>query len=380
MSEEAADKYSRAAASPTDFAALMGAAVDAVVVIETDGRIAAFNPAAERMFGFTADEIIGRPVDVLMPEPYRSEHAGYIDRYLETGEAHIINIGREIRAIRKGGEEFPVWLSVGESVSGSGRHFVGIIRDLSEQRRIELERRALEVKLADVSRLSLLGAMAAGIAHEINQPLTAIINYSQAVRNLLERDTLDRETLRTACLGIADQVQRADEVIRNLRQFVRAREFERDRLDVREFIDGAIVLIHADTAHVGIQVETTFADDLPEIFGNAVQLQQVLLNLTRNAVDAMPESGGGCRKIRIEARNAGPDSVELCVMDRGPGVSPNLEDAIFHPFFTTRPDGLGVGLAVSRSIVEAHDGELRYEERPGGGSTFIVKLPILQES
>jgi two-component system sensor kinase FixL len=379
MPEQVADSRGNEGPPRTDFAALMDAAVDAIVVIEADGEIVAFNRAAERMFGVAADEMIGRPVDLLMPEPYRSEHAGYIERYLKTGDAHVIGIGREIKGIRKSGQEFPVLLSVGESISDSGRHFVGIIRDLSEQRQAELDRRALEVKLAHVSRLSLLGEMAAGIAHEINQPLTAITNYSQAASNLVDRGVLDQETLREACIGIADQVQRAGEVIRNLRQFIRAREIRKEPLGIQALIDSTMVLIHADTAHEGIEVDTEFADELPDISGNAVQLQQVLLNLTRNAVDAMRESVARPKEIRLEARRAG-DMVELRVMDRGPGVSPNLEDAIFHPFFTTKPDGLGVGLAISRSIVESHGGELGYEHRSGGGSTFYVKLPILSDS
>ena len=360
----------------TDFAALMDAAVDAIVVIEADGTIAAFSRAAEEMFGHQAEEMIGTPVNQLMPEPYRSRHNGYIQRYQRTGEARIMGVGREIKAVRKSGEIFPVWLSVGESATASGQRFVGIIRDLTGQRRAELERHALEIRLAHVARLSLLGEMAAGIAHEINQPLTAISNYSQAARNLLEHGKTDEETLRSACAGIAAQVERAGAVIRNLRKFVRTREIEKEDISLDDMIEGVMGLINADASHAGVAVETDFADELPHISGNAVQLQQVLLNLTRNAVDAMRGKLGRPREMRIETARAGPDKVEFRVSDRGPGISSRLEDAIFNPFFTTKKDGLGVGLAISRSIVEAHGGTLMHEDRPGGGTTFIVSLPI----
>jgi two-component system sensor kinase FixL len=360
----------------TEFAALMEAAVDAIVVIEADGTIVAFSRAAEAMFDYPAAVMIGQPVNLLMPEPYRSEHASYVERYQRTGEARIMGVGRQIKARRKSGEIFPVWLSVGESRTDAGQRFVGIIRDLTEQRRAEIERHALEIRLAHVARLSLLGEMAAGIAHEINQPLTAITNYSQAARNLLERGETDKETLRTACAGIADQVERAGEVIRNLRKFVRMREIEKERLSLEQIIDGVMVLIQADASHAGIQVETHLVDGLPAILGNAVQLQQVLLNLTRNAVDAMRGTVGRPRQMEIRTARAGPGLLEIRVSDRGPGISSRLEEAIFNPFFTTKKEGLGVGLAISRSIVEAHGGTLGFENRTGGGTCFVVTLPI----
>ena len=368
------------AAASDDFAALMKAAVDAIVVIEQDGNVIAFSRAAEEMFGYSAAEMLGQDVRVLMPDPYRSRHHSYVQAYCDTGNPQIIGTGRKVQAIRKSGEVFPVWLSVGESRTDSRRHFVGIIRDLSDQQKAEIERHSLELRLAHVSRLSLLGEMAAGIAHEINQPLTAISNYSEAAKNLLACDAPDPETLRKACTGIADQVQRAGEVITNLRKFVRKREIEKKPLHLSELIDGVMVLVNADATHEGVDVETRLTEGLDPVFGNAVQLQQVLLNLTRNAVDAMRGGPVRPRDLLIETAAAGPEFVEFRVSDRGQGVSASLVEAIFHPFFTTKEDGLGVGLAISRSIVESHGGRLSYEDRSGGGSTFIVRLPILKTS
>jgi len=367
------------AAGPTEFDAFMAAAVDAIVVIEASGEIVAFSRSAEKMFGYAAVEVVGKQVSLLMPEPYRSAHPTYMEQYRTTGVPRIIGSGREVEAVRSDGGVFPVWLSVGESKTDSRHRFVGIIRDLTEQHAAEFERHALETRLEQVSRLSLLGEMAAGIAHEINQPLTAIANYSDAAHRFLERGNADADMLRSACDGIAEQVQRAGEVITNLRDFVRRRTIEKKKLNLRKLIDGVMVLIEADAAHEGVVVEKDFAGALPEISGNSVQLQQVLLNLTRNAVDAMR---GGMRRqksLTIATGRSGDGKVEICVADRGPGVSAGLEEAIFHPFFTTKPDGLGVGLAISRSIVDAHGGELRYEPRDGGGATFVISLPALTE-
>ena len=358
--------------------ALMNAAVDAIVVIDEDGLIVSFSPAAERMFGYSAHEIIGEPLDSLMPEPYHSEHNSYLRRYQLTRVPHIIGVGREVEAKRRNGEIFPVLLSVGEARSNSGQRFVGIIRDLTSQRAQERERHALESRVAHVGRLSLMGEMAAGIAHEINQPLSAINNYSQAAKNMLERRPVEEDALRSACRGIADQVLRAGQVIENLRNFVRKREIETQALDLNEMIRGAMTLVSVDATNANVIVHTRLAPDLPGIEGNSVQLQQVLLNLTRNAVDAMKGTRGRIREIVITTRQSDQSSVEFEVRDTGPGISPNLADAIFHPFFTTKSDGLGVGLAISRSIVEAHEGTLSYMDNPAGGAVFVVRLPVKQ--
>lgn len=277
--------------------------------------------------------------------------------------------------MHKDGSIFPVWLSVGEISLGGDHRFVGIIRDLTDQHRAEVERRTLENRLEHVSRLSLLGEMAAGIAHEINQPLTAIANYSQAAKKFLEQEDEEAETLRAACEGISSQVQRAGDVIANLRSFVRKRQVEKSRLGLRQLVENILVLVRADAAHEGVAVETRFSEDLPDIMGNAVQLQQVLLNLTRNAVDAMRTNIGRPKEMVIEV-SASDGRAEIRVKDRGSGISASLEEAIFHPFFTTKKEGLGVGLAISRSIVEAHGGQLSFETREEGGTTFIVSLPV----
>ncbi len=357
--------------------ALLDATVDAIVSMDERGTIVGFNAAAAQLFGYAADEVIGRPVSCLMPEPHRSEHGAYLERYLAEGDARIIGIGREVHGRRRSGEVFPLWLSVGEAVTEQGREFVGIMRDLSSQKSVENERRALETRLAEVARFSLMGEMAAGIAHEINQPLAAIVNYAHAARRLVDRGESASEPLRKACDGICDQAERAGEIIENLRGFLRRREITTEPLELNEVVEDVMTLIATDTRQAGIPLSLELAEGLPRVNGNATQLQQVLLNLTRNAVDAMAGSSDKHGGIVVRTALADTGGVELSVCDGGPGIPSSFAEGIFHPFVTTKPGGLGVGLAISQRIAHAHGGTLTHRESPAGGAVFVVSLPAL---
>ena len=362
-----------------EFQALLDAAVDAIVVIDTFGKIIMFSRAAERMFGYAAADVLGKNVRVLMDEPYRSAHDGYVSRYIETGDAHIIGKGREVEARRANGELFPVSLAVGEAIDGDKRHFVGIIRDLSAQRAAEQNARALELRLAHVARFNLMGEMAAGIAHEINQPLSAIARYAQAGKRVLERGKPDTAMLADICSKIDDQARRAGQVIDNLRKFIRKQDIETQSLDVNRVVDDVLDLIEVDAHSAGIPVHVRTADGLPRVRADAVQLQQVLLNLTRNSVDAMRGCLGKDRGIIIGTERGEGGGVRIRVTDHGHGVSPQLGENIFHPFVTTKRDGLGVGLAISKTIVQSYGGTLGYLENPSGGAVFTVELPAEQD-
>ncbi|HET8696397.1 MAG TPA: PAS domain S-box protein, partial [Gammaproteobacteria bacterium] len=363
----------------TELRALLDAAVDAIVVIDAAGSIATFNRAAELLFGYCAADVIGKPVSVLMPEPHASNHQRYVDHYLETGEARIIGIGREVLARRANGELFPISLSVGEARDERGRRFVGIIRDLSGQRAEQLRARELEARLAHVGRFNLMGEMAAGIAHEINQPLSAIATYAQAASRILEREQPSMTKLIEVCRKIDEQARRAGAVIDNLRKFIRQRKIDTHPLDVNRTIVDVVKLMEADARAEGIALTMDLAADLPRVSADTVQLQQVLLNLTRNAVDAIRS---GVRKepgISIGTRRGSRGGVEISVTDCGPGVARRLGEEIFHPFVTTKADGLGVGLAVSRTIVQSYGGKLTYRDNPEGGAIFEVDLPAIEQ-
>ena len=355
--------------------ALLDAAVDAIVMIDEQGGITTFNAAAERMFGYKAEDAIGARVEMLMPEPHRSAHRGYVHRYLETREPHIIGIGREALAVRANGETFPIALSVGEAQGAGGRRFVAFIRDLSSQRAAEQRARALEARLSQVGRFNLMGEMAAGIAHEINQPLSAIATYAQAAKRVIEREQPGMTILIDVCKKIDDQALRAGRVLENLRKFIRKQEIRAEPIDVNKVVVDVMNLIEADAHAEGIRVSTRYADGLPAVRANAVQLQQVILNLTRNAVDAMRDAAAKDRGFAITTESSERGGVRISVADHGPGVSRQLGDNIFHPFVTTKREGLGVGLAISRTIVQSYGGTLSYRDNPEGGAIFQVELP-----
>ena len=361
-----------------EFQALLDAAVDAIVVIDEGGSVVTFNRAAERMFGYAAADVLGKNVSVLMDEPYRSEHDRYVARYVTTGDAHIIGKGREVDARRANGEVFPVSLAVGEAVDGDVRRFVGIVRDLSEQRAAEQSARSLELRLAHVGRFNLMGEMAAGIAHEINQPLAAIATYAQAGKRVLQRGNPDVAMLAEVCSKIDDQARRAGQVIENLRKFIRKQEIDTQSLDVNRVVEDALNLIEVDAHSEGIPVRVRAAEELPRVRADALQLQQVLLNLTRNSVDAMRGGLGRERGIIITTERGEGGGVRIRVADHGHGVSAQLGEHIFHPFVTTKRDGLGVGLAISKTIIQSYGGMLRYSDNPGGGAVFTIELPAEQ--
>ena len=361
-----------------ELAAILEAAVDGIIVIDSDGLIVELNAAAERMFGYRRAQLLGQRVELLMPEPYRSEHPDYINRYLESKEPRVIGIGREVEGRRRDGKIFPIRLSLGEAATSQGTHFVGIIHDLSEQRAAEREQAALADRLEHVARFSLMGEMAAGIAHEINQPLSAIATYAQAGVRMLASGDWTREELEGLCARIAEQGQRAGKVIDNLRKFIRKQEVTTEPLEVNAVIEGVLNLIQADCRSAGLPLRLDFGRDLPQIEANVVQLQQVILNLTRNAVDAMRTHRNREKGIVIKTERTADGGARILVIDHGPGVAKGLESSIFNPFVTTKREGLGIGLAISRTIVEASAGRLGYRANRGGGAIFELTLPAGQ--
>jgi two-component system sensor kinase FixL len=363
-----------------ELSALLDAAVDAVIVIDAHGRIETFNRAAEQMFGFTAAGMLGKNVSLLMPEPHRSAHDGYLRRYLGTGQARIIGYGREVEAQRQDGTVFPVSLAVGRVAGADPPRFVGFIRDISE--RVAAERAAAQAqqRLTHVARLSTMGEMAAGLAHEINQPLAAITTYAQACQRLLERsEQPDLTDIRESLAQISRQALRAGEVIRRLRAFVTNREVRKEPIGCNRLIEDLVTLARPDLRAHDVQLNLEVEPDLPEIMADAIQLQQVLINLIRNAIDSTLQNGTERREIALRAVTA-PNGVEISVHDHGAGVEPGALAKLFNPFFTTKPQGTGLGLAISRTIVGAHGGKLTYRDEPGGGACFYFTLPALGRS
>jgi len=347
---------------------------DAMVVIDEAGTIQLFSRAAERMFGYSEREAIGRNVSALMPEPDRTRHDGYLDRYRTTGERRIIGIGRIVTGKRTDGSTFPMHLSVGEMNFGGRRYFTGFVRDLTEQQRTQASLQQLQSELVHVSRLSAMGEMASALAHELNQPLAAISNYMKGCRRLLASSSDPNATTIEAALDkAAEQAIRAGQIIRRLRDFVLRGESERRVESVTKLVEeaGALGLVGAREQGVLLKFDLDPANDL--VVADRVQIQQVLVNLLRNAMEAMAESGR--RELTVTNARVADAMIEIAVSDTGPGFAENVRSNLFQPFFTTKEAGMGVGLSISRTIIEAHGGQMRAETNEAGGATFRFTLP-----
>lgn len=490
----------------SDTQAFMEAAVDAVVVIDHRGRIESVNGATCRAFGYRTDEMLGENVSMLMPEPDRSAHDGYLQRHLATGEARIIGIGREVTARRKDGTLFPARLSVGRVPSSSPPRFVGLLRDVTPEHEataalklqrdraraylelndailleLDAERRVREIntrgsellgapvedildrdwlmfigggerdraqlmlaqalssgssrerefesndmsgaprriywrcialratdgepagwlcsgvdvtdeserqrhmhlaqdRLTRVARLATMGEMAAGVAHELNQPLTAITTYACACERHLATPNPDMADVREAVHEINAEGLRAGEIIRRLRQMVRVdAPDERVTVKISNIVEQLRSLLLSDARSHDAKLHIVIPADLPPIVGNETQLQQVILNLVRNALEALLANPPGSREVRIDAAQTAEGEVEIRVIDNGPGVDASIQDSLFDPFSTTKEAGTGLGLAISRTIARSHGGTIGTRPAQPRGATFYLRLPVAEE-
>jgi two-component system sensor kinase FixL len=489
-----------------EYRAILEAAVDAIIVIDHQGTIEDFSLKAQQLFGYAPEEVIGRNVSMLMPEPHRGAHDGYMRHYMETGERRVIGRGREVTALRKDGSEFPCDLSVGqvEGVdpprfvgflhditarkeseeqlqrseaelrlaqelanlgnyvmhAGGGGHdyyspqlhrilgvepgdpsiaredylgrwvhpadrkrvaeafarmdtghspldieyqvvlrdgtvrhlhhlaqavldgdnrvvkYIGTIHDITDRRRAEDDARVLQERLTHFSRLSTMGEMAAGLAHEINQPLSAIATYARACQRLIAQPDSDTDDVVAALEQINAQALRAGEVIRRLRNFVKNREVKREPVDCARLLEDLSTLAETDARLHNIRLRLECVESLPTVYADPIQLQQVVLNLVRNAIDAMVEAPEDRREVVLSTRLDADGEVEVTVADRGTGLAPEATEHLFNPFFTTKASGTGLGLAISRSIVRAHGGRLWHTPNDDCGVRFHFTLPV----
>ena len=351
---------------------------DAMVVIDECGTIQSFSTAAERLFGYFRAEVVGKNVKLLMPQPYRDEHDGYLDRYKRTGKRAIIGIGRIVVGQRKDNSTFPMELSVGEMRRGDQRFFTGFIRDLTERQQTEARLQELQSELVHVSRLTAMGEMASALAHELNQPLSAIANYMKGGRRLLESGSAESAKLLPEAMDkAAEQALRAGQVIRRLRDFVARGESERRVEDLRKLIEEASALALVGAKDRGVHVEYQLDPRVEFVLADKVQIQQVLLNLMRNALEAMESSQP--RELVVSTAPTSQNLVAISVSDTGSGISPEISAQLFQPFITTKRQGMGIGLSISRTIIEAHGGSITAQPNPAGGTVFSFTLPVVTE-
>ncbi|MFG1336209.1 sensor histidine kinase [Xanthobacter autotrophicus] len=350
---------------------------DAMVVIDERGIMRSFSSAAERLFGYTAAEAVGQNVSILMPAPHRGAHDGYLVRYLTTGERRIIGVGRVVVGERKDGSTFPMELAVGEMRSTSERFFTGFIRDLTERQETEARLQELQAELVHISRLTAMGEMASTLAHELNQPLSAIANYIKGSRRLLDAGTVKVEMLQGALEKAGEQALRAGQIIRRLRDFVSRGESERRVESLSKLVEEASALALVGAKEHGIQVRFLYDPGCDLVLADKVQVQQVLLNLMRNALEAMMEAPR--RQLLVKTEAAEDDMVMISVSDTGHGISAEFAPQLFTPFVTTKQHGMGVGLSISRTIIESHGGRIWAEPNPQGGAVFRFTLRAVGE-
>jgi two-component system sensor kinase FixL len=342
---------------------------DALVVIDDRALIQSFSTAAERLFGFTAAEVLNRNVSMLMPSPYREEHDKYLTRHLTTGERRIIGIGRVVVGMRKDGTTFAMELTVGTVDLPGAKLFTGFIRDLTERQDRERRLREMQAELIHISRLTDLGQMVSALAHEVNQPLAAMANYINGARRLFAAG--NQAGGQQAIERVAEQSERARQIIRRLRDLVKKTDSAKQRESVPVTIEEATALALVGVGQ-GLKLEVRVAEDAAEAVIDKIQIQQVLINLMRNAVEAMGTMAR--RELTVSASRIG-EMVEIRVTDTGPGLPESVRTRLFQPFVTTKPEGMGVGLSVCRSIVEAHGGELHGDDAAGGGTVFRFTIP-----
>ena len=373
---------------------------DAMIIIDVRGQILSFSAAAEWMFGFSEDEVLGENVSMLMPSPDRERHDGYLERYMRTGERRIIGIGRVLTARHRDGATFPIELSVGETRIGDDRVFTGFIRDLTERQEAELRVHDLQSVLAHVQRVSEMGTLATSLAHELNQPLTAIANYVETARDMLEqnvenidaiRKVLDRpietasvdapetrellennaETIaivREALDECAAQSVRAGQIVRRLRDFISRGESERRIESLQRLITEASALSLVGAGDQNIEVDVRLDPTADDVLVDRIQIQQVLLNLIRNAIEAMAESP--VRRLLIYSEREAGGLIRITVADSGHGIGEDVAKRLFEPFQSTKSAGMGLGLSISATIVAAHGGRIWAEPSKLGGTAF----------
>ena len=350
---------------------------DAIITIDEQGTIESFSAAASRLFEYSSAEVTGKNVRMLMPSPYREQHDGYLSHYRDTGERRVIGKGRIVVGQRRDGSTFPMELAVGEVTGGGRRLFTGFVRDITERRGTEQRLQELQSELLHVSRLSAMGQMSAAIAHELNQPLTAIMNYVKAAQRMLPTDGEmggKMQSAHDAMEKAAAQTIRAGAIILRLREFVEKRQSERSLENLNKIAEESIALAFVGAAHTNVKVKLDLDPRIPVVMVDRIQIQQVLINLLKNSIEAMASVEK--RELTLATGADETGFLQITIRDTGPGLSPEVLAKLFQPFVTTKKTGMGIGLTICQSIVEAHGGHIFVLQDGLPGAGFRIRLPL----
>jgi len=352
------------------------AAPYAIVMVDHEGKMTLVNAAAENLFGYARNELIGQRADLLVPEPGRAGHDGRCRTFRDQGHARVMGAGRELFARRKDGSQVPVEIRLNPVTTVRGRFVLASVLDLTERHKAELASQRHRSELAHAGRVHVLGQLSSALAHELNQPLGAILSNTEAAELFLQSDTPSLEEIRAILGDIRKDDQRASDVIRRMRALLQRHEMESVPLSPAELIEDSIALARPDAVARRVKMESDIAPAVPTVRGDRVQLEQVLLNLLLNGMDALQGCPVEHRRLLVRAQRGADHSVEFAVTDSGPGIAVDKLDRLFESFYSTKPKGMGLGLSISRTIVEAHHGRLWAENNPEGGATFRFTLPM----
>ena len=362
---------------------ILETALDAVVIMRSDGVVDDWNDRAAGIFGWSREEAVGRILaDLIIPERYRKRHRYGLERYLETGRAKVLARRTEMFGLRKNGEEFPVELSISPIQDGESLLFVGYLRDITDRNALNLAR----IELAHVKQMMAMGEMAASIAHEINQPLAAIATNAAAGLRWLAAVTPDLDEASNALTRIVNDARlvndarRASEVIGGIRLMFKKENQAAGLQDVNELIREVLTLVRSEVENHRVATYPELSDDLPQVPANRVQLRQVIVNLLMNAVDAVDAVTDSARAVWIKTEIYDPNYLRIAVEDTGTGIDPQNIDRIFDAFFSAKPNGMGMGLSICRSIIKAHGGRLWATTNVPRGAVFQFTLPRQREA
>lgn len=355
---------------------ILNASIEGIIVIDHGGIIVSVNSAVENIFGFTAEELIGKSVGLLMPIAMRRKQEIYLQKFLRVFIPKNLGQIREVEGLHKDGELIPLDMTIAEFPLDGVQYFSGIVRDVSARKFQELQEKEHLEKLAHVTRLGLMGEMASGIAHEVNQPLSAVVNYTQVCLRMLQNDNPDMEKIREIMQKTNQQALKAGQIIHNMREFVKPRKIHRSTVDINDLIYDAISLFESDFKQHLINMRFELTKTVPSVFIDRVQVEQVIVNLIRNSIDALKEMPQFTqRQLSIESSLNSANYVEVRIKDNGPGLTPLQREKILTPFFTTKTSGMGMGLSISRSLIESHHGTLHFNSKEDKGTTFYFTLP-----
>nr|WP_321445723.1 PAS domain S-box protein [uncultured Cohaesibacter sp.] len=367
---------------------LLDMAADSICLMDAHSRILLFNKASEKLFGYKSEEVVGKSVDILMPMKYARHHDAWVDRYLRTGEHSIIGIGREVQGRHKDGSTFPFDLSVGVTETEDGKQFIGVLRDLRPRKEDEQRLRSLQTELNQMTRINAMDEMGATVAHELNQPLTAIILYLQAIERKLnaspcaqQLDQEDLDKLTELCGKARQEAQRSSSLLNRIRSIIEKKEPERSNCNIVEIIQRAHQLALVGFAATDVHVNLTATDDIPLVAVDPVQIEQIFLNLMRNAFQAMRDQDQRDINITVSVPSGQEEKrkrVMVRFKDTGPGIPDSHRDTLFKAFDSERRNGMGLGLAIARSIAQNHGGslDLAPTDINQPGACFILTLPI----